>query len=493
MGIFVGLIVHKLLKSQRRYEQVINEVYQLLLLHTDEVQVKLHSNKFIQIQAVYGSDSALLPISVHYLHTQFFRVFNGSNPPEDVKQFGAVLWECLNVFKEHYPSHIELTCEGLDRCEPFYREISNQEVLRRQVSCLSSRTDDLSVLFDEEMEDLWFVLYNTVKIYDIKSMIIILELLASNQQAPPAVFKAVKSEDLRLMMTIRSESDENINAKLYPGLTEKAKFLSLQVLKKVALKYPEKLQACEGFEQLVSESKSIEKVTKYDLPCSISALLFQLTETTSLERVNFLLHSLNHAGNVEELLKLRWAEKLKVVLDKYCEKLFTCDNLEVMKYGVFHFNFLQAVIQLSKSSENFVLILNLGYLNNFNELVEEGFRLFYQLVIHKDETEESKLEKFLSQSLKLLELVINPGYYKFLRLAAEGFTKIMKTISSFTHHSIEETAMPAPDDPEELKLLSPELFDYKSKIMNSLTKIEALLEYQERHEEKFQRLFENDD
>lgn len=490
MGIFEGVVIHKNLASQRRYEQVINEIYQLLLLRTDEVQIKIHSNKFIQIQALYGSDSALLPISVHHFHTQFFRVHSGSNPPEDVKQFGAILWECLNVFKEHYPAHVEVSFDGLDRCEPFYREISIQEVLRRQVSCISSRADDPSVLLEEEMDDLWFVLYNTVKVYDIKSTLIILDVLGSNQLCPPAVFKKVKSEDLRLLLEIKNDADNNVNARLFPGLTEKCKVLAGIILKKIALKYPEKIQSCEGLEQFAAEEKGSEKTVKYDLPCSLSALRFQLTETTSIERVTFLLQSLNQSATSEDLLKYRWAEKLKVILDKYCEKLFTCDNLDIIKYAHFHYHLLQSMLSLCKSSENFILVLNLGFFERFYELVEEGFRLLYQLVIHKDENEESLVIEFLSQSLKLIELVINPGYYKFLRIAVDGLNTVLKTISAFTHHTVEDSAMPAPDDPEELKLLSPEIFEFKNKILNSITKIDALLEYQERHEEKFRRLFE---
>jgi hypothetical protein len=91
MGIFVGLIVHKILTSQRRYEQVVNEIYSFLLLHKDEIQVKIESNRFISISALYGSDVALIPISIHNFHTAFYRVHSGLNPPEDVKQFGAVL------------------------------------------------------------------------------------------------------------------------------------------------------------------------------------------------------------------------------------------------------------------------------------------------------------------------------------------------------------------------------------------------------------------
>jgi hypothetical protein len=489
MGIFAGLVVHRALISQRRYDQVVNEIYQYLLLHKDEIQVKIESNRFLSVQALYGSDMALIPISIHNLHTQFFRIHSGSTPPEDVKQFGSVLWECLNILKEHYPSYIEVNHENLDKCLPFYVEITAQEALRRQVSCIASRADDTSILLSEEMNDIWFVLYSTIKVYDIKSTLIILEILNSNIHCPAAVFKTAKPEDLRLLESIKNDSEENINNRLYPGLTDKSKNISYSILRKIILKYPERLQDCPSLVDINVEPKNSVPAAKYEVPCSVAALMFQLTETTSLERATFLLQSLNTSQNLQELNSMRWPEKLRNILEKYCEKLFTCDNYDLIKYGIFHHALINSILNLSTTSESFIVILNLGFFERFYELVEEVCRLMYQLIIHKEDSEDSKLSSFIDLSLKLVELIINPGYYKFLRPVNESLARVSNIINSFTHHSFEENAMPAPEDPEELKLLSPELFEYKSRIQTMATKIEALLEYQERHEEKFKRLF----
>lgn len=493
MGIFVGLILHRLLTSQRRYEQVINEVYQYLLLHSDEIQLKIESNRFIYIQALYGSDVALIPISVHNLHTQFFRVHSGSNPPEDVKQFGAVLWECLSILKEHYPSHVEITNENLEKCAPFYNEISSQEGLRRQISCIASRADEAAILLIEEMEDFWFVLYSTIKVYDIKSTLLVLEVLNSNVHCPAAVFKSAKAEDLRLLESIKDNTEESVNNRLYPGLTEKARYMAESILRKIMAKYPDRANDCKNFERVSLDSKSSASQTKYEIPCTVPALLFQLTETTSLERATFLLQNLDASQSLQDLVNIRWPEKLKIILEKYCDKVFTCDNYDIVKYGIFHYSFIKALISLSQTTENFVQVLNLGFFEKFYELVEEACRLVYQLIIHKDDSEDSKLYFFIDNSLKLVELIINPSYYKFLRPVHESLISVSGILSSFTHHNIEENAMPAPEDPEELKLLSPELFEYKGKVLTMITKIEALLEYQERHEEKFLRLFSNID
>ena len=334
-------------------------------------------------------------------------------------------------------------------------------------------------------------MYSVIKVYDIKSTLLILEILNSNTHCPAAVFKTSKTEDLKLLESIKSDSQDSINSRLYPGLTDKCKILTNSILKKIILKYPERLSDCPELEELNSDYKSISSSTKYEIPCTISALLFQLTETTSLERATFLLQSLNDSQSLQDLINIRWPEKLKIILEKYCEKIFTCDNYDIVKYGIFHFSLLKAMLKLSNTSENFVQILNLGYFERFYELIEEACRLLYQLIIHKEDTEDCHLYRFIDNSLKMIELVINPSYYKFLRPVNESLVRVSNILSSFTHHVVEENAMPAPEDPEELKMLSPHLFEYKIRIQVMITKIDALLEYQERHEEKFNRLFKD--
>lgn len=154
MGIYEGIIVHRPLINQRRYDFVINEIYQYLLVHQDEIQLSIDTNKYIHIQALYGSDTVTFPLSSFNFRTIFFRIYSGLSPPEDVKQFGAITWECLNIFREHYPSHLEISEESLGRCAPYFSDISDQEILRRQVSCIASRKDDPIMLHTEEMEDL---------------------------------------------------------------------------------------------------------------------------------------------------------------------------------------------------------------------------------------------------------------------------------------------------------------------------------------------------
>ena len=67
----------------------------------------------------------------------------------------------------------------------------------------------------------------------------------------------------------------------------------------------------------------------------MSAVLFQTSETTSIDRVTFLLEKIADAGNVEELISLSWPEKLYTILTRYCDGVYGCEEHDVARFGVF--------------------------------------------------------------------------------------------------------------------------------------------------------------
>jgi hypothetical protein len=79
--------------------------------HKDTVNFNILSGKFIQIKPLHtGStpDVVTLPLSCLYLHTCFFRVYQGSDLGDEEKQFAAITWEVLNIIKENFPSKVSL-------------------------------------------------------------------------------------------------------------------------------------------------------------------------------------------------------------------------------------------------------------------------------------------------------------------------------------------------------------------------------------------------
>lgn len=322
-----------------------------------------------------------------------------------------------------------------------------------------------------------------------------LEILNSSVNCPPLVFKNAKSEDLRLLETLLDENEINVNALQFPGLMEKCREMSRNILKKVLLKHPEKAQDIPNLRDLAhSEAPRTSTSTegKYEMPCTLNALVFQLSETASVERATFLLESLNQSQNYDDLLLLRWPERLRMVLEKYCDGIFGGEEHDVVKFGIFQDALATAVISISKNPETMLLILNSGFFERFFEVLEEACLLFYNLIIHKDEPDECRLLKFIDRSIKLAELTISPGFYKYMRPIQETLVKVNAKLMSLTHHGVEDKGMPAPDDPEELRLISIELYEFRQRLGLIITKTDALLEYQERHEDKYARLFGRD-
>lgn len=93
-----------------------------------------NSKTLITIKPKQGGIDASFPTSHNYLHTTFFRISYGDErPSDDIKLFAYVVWECCCIFKENFPSKIELFQENLDLCSSVVRNFSTDEILRRQV------------------------------------------------------------------------------------------------------------------------------------------------------------------------------------------------------------------------------------------------------------------------------------------------------------------------------------------------------------------------
>lgn len=490
MGVFAGIKVGSPITNQRRYDYVVSEIYNYLQIHSDEVNAVMEGNKFIVVSALYGGDSAYIPMQCGGLRSTFFRIHSGMSPPEDVKKFGAVLWETLHILKEHYPSKIEISNERIEACLPYLTEISAQEALRRQVSCVSSRKEELSILQFEEMEDLWFVLGTTTKNYDVKGTFLCLEALDSNVHCPAIVFKNTTREMLGLLEKL-TEDSEDINTMQYPGIMEKIRGIARSILTKILQKHPDKARDCSFNEIAYLDAPRAHPgyENRYETPSSLNVFLFQLTETASIDRVVFLLRTLDRDDLLEELMNLNWPEKVKQIIGKYIENWYNTEDSDVVRLGIFQHTLLRSIIRLSKSPEIYHYLLSIDVFDHYYTIVEQSCDIAYSAIVNKEITEDYKIVEFIAGSMSLAELIMNPVYYKYMRKIASALGGVYSKLSSLTAPAAEDKDMPGPNDPEDLLLLSEELYDIRQKVSLILTKLDALLEYQEPHEEKFSRLF----
>jgi len=113
-----------------------------------------------------SSEAVTLPLSCLFLHTCYFRIYQGFSLSPEEKEHGAIAWEVLNILKENFPSKIFITQENLDLCKPYYTSLSPSEELRRQISTLMSLKEDGAVITLDEIEDAWHTLSFAEKIGD---------------------------------------------------------------------------------------------------------------------------------------------------------------------------------------------------------------------------------------------------------------------------------------------------------------------------------------
>jgi hypothetical protein len=431
------------------------------------------------IQAATEADPVTLPMQAANLRTVYFRIHASSLPPSEVKQFGAVVWEVLNILAENYPSKLELAEENLERCSPYYQQVTDYEALRRQLSCLASRRDEPAVLQVEEMEDLWHVLFTTFTRRDLKGTFLCLELLSSTKHCPVFVFRKAKATDLRLLESIIEDS-ENLNSMQFPALSEKVRSLAQAVYDRATSQERSIDKSCESI-------KSAFSTTSYDLPSSLTVQLFQLNETTCIDRATFLLESID-SFEVSGLLKQRWDQRLLSLLDKYCEGAFVTEESEAVRVGRFQSAVLTHVLSLAKDTELYLQLLQIGLFKRLYQVAEEACVLGYQLIVNKEDC--SSMISFIQKSCSLADLAINPAYYKHLQLLSDSLHKVNSRLLSLVSSPLLSEEMPQPVDPDSLKQLCPELYNCHLQVKSTLTKLEALIDYQLTHELKFQKLFQ---
>lgn len=144
MSVYIGLIVLDTIKNRIRFNETINEIKHFLQTYQEElvleyiVQKKIiHLNSvtkpLISIKPKFGGSEASFPTNNSYFHTTYFRISTDNKASEDIKLFAYVVWECCCIFKENFPSKIEIFQENLDSISSFMKSFSYDEILRRQV------------------------------------------------------------------------------------------------------------------------------------------------------------------------------------------------------------------------------------------------------------------------------------------------------------------------------------------------------------------------
>jgi len=458
------------------------------------------------------------------LRTSYFKLHINTKPPEDVKKFAAITWEVLNILKENFPSHLHLYQENLECCEPFYKPMNPKEELRyffkitvmkrRQLSCLLSKQDSSKTLLQEEIDDVWYLLEACYRVKEIKGITTCLEILDSANHCPEPILKQnAEEQNIKLLNEIIG-NEEMLEA---DTATEINKTLAKKILLKIknGVLY-EKAQPVLGdkdMNKFTQENTSIQQneeidvsLTKsFDQPPSLRVCIFQLSESNDLERVTFILQSIAKYPKTDlvSLKKSGINSKIIKVIQKYCNGDYGFDQ-DIAKLGSFQYCIIKCLIVLSDTFLDFVEFLQNGVFSMLGQICEEAIIYIYDKTINSCMEWNSKLPKFLSESLSFFELGINlkcskqyeemRGVYQMLKKRLTGMSpqevnieKIFKTF--FPEKATGDIIEKSEDSSSDLKVLCPILYNTLLKVEELLVKLEALKEYSETHQEKYQKLF----
>lgn len=178
---------------------------------------RLVADRFIAIrsneQSSSDSEQVTFPLSCQFMHTMHFKIHSGPQDPSDLqKRFGAITWELVNILKENFPSKVTLVKENIDRCAPFYVQMSASEETRRMLSCILSIKEEARALTTDEVEDVAWAMEYAASFKEYRSLSACLDLLNSERIMPTDLLSCLTPYKDSLVFTTESEDPRQLQS-----------------------------------------------------------------------------------------------------------------------------------------------------------------------------------------------------------------------------------------------------------------------------------------
>lgn len=301
----------------------------------------------------------------------------------------------------------------------------------------------------------------------------------------------------------------------------------------------------KGQQQPPSFATHMKDLAKtFDRPSSIRATMFQLSESLSLERIAFILEGLFYSlvsGYQESensntpskdiialVNKYDLTKKLSKVLFQYCNGDYGFDT-EIANLGIFQFSLLKCIIITGRDPLHFAELIKRNTVEYIGQIMEEAIIFAYDQEIRGDMNWNSKLYEFLEHGLSFVELLMSKSFESSFPLVRSITRNLLTRIRQFLNPNAEEKQQEknckslnrtieklfgyenrptnkqekfsseeaeARDDSQhmledfsDIKIIAPRLWDFSIKVKHTLDKVEALLEVNEDHYTKFDRIF----
>eukprot|EP00826_Nyctotherus_ovalis_P020003 TRINITY_DN16243_c0_g2_i2.p1 TRINITY_DN16243_c0_g2~~TRINITY_DN16243_c0_g2_i2.p1 ORF type:complete len:408 (-),score=128.39 TRINITY_DN16243_c0_g2_i2:52-1275(-) len=364
-------------------------------------------------------------------------------------------------------------------------KVHSLSIFRRQLSCLMSKQSVPTVLMQEEIEDIWYLLEICHQAKEAKGMTVCLELLDSSYHSPPTLLRqATTAKSLELLNAL--------------ALSETTSEINLTLAKKALLKL-EEAKIKEASRGPVQETE-VALTKTFDQPPSLRVCLFQLAESNDLERVTFLLQTIAQFGGEESaaLQKSGVRQKVVRVVHKYCNGDYEFDQ-EVTKLGSFQYCLLQCLISLSESFKDFDEFLAGGIFGMLGQIAEEAFIYTYDKAINSWLEWNNRLPSFITLCLRFFELGVHADCVKYYEEMGKVYRALAERIEGLAPQEVSvgkvykalfggrESERAEKD--KSVKAVSPVLHAAYRKIKELMVKLDAVKEYSETHREKYEKLF----
>ncbi|CAD8043798.1 unnamed protein product [Paramecium primaurelia] len=352
MSIFLGLIVHDQVPRDR-YIRALTEIEQLMYVHKEELVI-LNSDNILKFKI--QNSIFWLPKNPIYLNTIYYRITGN----DDLQSAIEMIWDCLCILKENFPSKLELYQENIDE---FNLNEWENELLRRQLNNLNNRQSN-EPLTKDEIEDVFAILNIAQQLQNIKGQEICLNLL---NQVQPFFLQTLSQSYLDQLEQIAKGQHKIIANSLLNKIIKVTSNTNNQITQRSSNHDSELINI-------------IRQNPRYEQQFSNSSIIFQMKETNEIDRICFYL---DYTLCKNQILLKSIKPTIQIIIDKYYDGLYGQDQSEFTKYCVFHTLLGQTILNIQQfdntTIQKIFVIFEEGILNWIQNLVQMTPKLIYTL------------------------------------------------------------------------------------------------------------------
>lgn len=195
-----------------------------------------------------------------------------------------------------------------------------------------------------------------------------------------------------------------------------------------------------SYNSTVILSKSQNPENTFEKPMSLRVCMFQLSESSNLERITNVLQNLVTYSS-QNLLKLCQKylldEKLLVIAQKYCNGDYGFD-LTVSKLGHFQKSFVYVVLKTFTSEILIEKLIGSEFFELYGQLVEEALIFAYDYTFKTELPKGCVVFEFLDQALEVFTLVMSHKFIHYIQGIKDILEKLeerMKTVQNSSDQS----------------------------------------------------------